>query len=97
MTNTLKAALLATAIVPAAAFAQLNVGDVLPTDEAALRGELEAQGYTVIEFEIEDGEIEVEVTRDGEEFEIELDPETGAVAEIEAEDDDEDDDDDDNG
>lgn len=96
MTNSFKAALLATALVPGFAFAQ-SFGDTLPVDEDALRAELQAQGYTIDEIETEDGEIEVTVTRDGTSYELELEGGSGTITEIEllsaGGDDDEDDDD----
>lgn len=88
------------ASVPVLAFAQLQLGDQVGTEEAVIRAWMEAQGVEVTEIEIEDGEIEVEYILDGAEYEAELDPATGAVIALEAEDDsgddseDEDDDDD---
>lgn len=53
--------------------------------------QLEAEGYTQIEVEVEDGEIEIEGVLNGMEREIRLDEATGTVLsdEIEAEDEDE--------
>ena len=68
------------------------VGDTVGTDVEEIRSKLEAEGYTVTEIEIEDGEIEVEYVVDGQEYEITMSGETGQVLEVELEDDDEDDD-----
>ncbi len=72
---------------PALAMANISVGDTVGTDEAEIRAVVEAQGYKVTEFEIEDGEIEVEVLLDGVETELVVDMTTGIVTEIELEDD----------
>jgi len=72
---------------PALAMANISVGDTVGTDEAEIRAVVEAQGYTVTEIEIEDGEIEVEVLLDGVETELVVDMTTGIVTEIELEDD----------
>ena len=92
MTSTSKSLLLAALLVPGAALAQIGVGDVLGTSEADVRAALEAQGYTVMEVEIEDGEIEVEAMVDGQEVEFEVAADTGAILEVELEDEDDDDD-----
>ncbi|MEP0518768.1 MAG: PepSY domain-containing protein [Hyphomicrobiales bacterium] len=76
---------------PAIAVTAPAVGDVLGTDEASIRSALEAQGYVVDEFEIEDGEIEVEVAMNDIEMEIEINAETGAIVEIETDDNEDDD------
>ncbi|OUS35889.1 hypothetical protein A9Q94_11235 [Rhodobacterales bacterium 56_14_T64] len=72
---------------PALAMANISVGDTVGTDAAEIRAVVEAQGYTVSEIEIEDGEIEVEVLLDGVETELVVDMTTGIVTEIELEDD----------
>ena len=77
--------------IPAMALAVVNVGDQLGTTESAVRAQLEADGYTVHEFEVEDGEMEVTATKDGQTFEIEMSA-SGQVLEIELEDEAEDDD-----
>ena len=94
MKNFSKPALLAALLIPGAALAQLNVGDMAGTSEGAILAALAAQGYEVLEIEIEDGEFEIEVSLDGNFFEIEVDMHSGIVTEIEAEDDDGEDDDD---
>ena len=68
---------------PALAFANISVGDTVGTDEAEIRTMVEAQGYTVQDIEIEDGEFEVEVLMDGVESELAIDMVTGMVTEIE--------------
>ena len=72
---------------PALAMASISVGDSIGTDEVEIRAMVEAQGYTVQEIEIEDGEIEVEVLLDGVETELVVDMTTGMVTEIERDDD----------
>ncbi len=79
-------------VAPALAFAVVNVGDTLGVSESEIRAQLEKDGYTVTEFEMEDGEIEVYATKDGQTFEFEL-SESGQVLEIELEDPTEDSDD----
>ncbi|MEL7091109.1 MAG: PepSY domain-containing protein [Pseudomonadota bacterium] len=88
-----KPALLAALIVPTAAFAGLELGQPLGTQEADIRAALTEMGYEVQEIEFEDDEIEAEVTLDGVAYEIELAVDTGKIIEIELEDDDDADDD----
>lgn len=78
--------------LPALALATVNVGDQLGTTEAAIRAELEKEGYTITEFEMEHGEIEIYVTKDGQAFEIEV-SDGGQILEIELEDEEDDKDD----
>ena len=92
MMNYSKSVLLAALLIPGVALAQINAGQELGTSQNAIQAELEARGYTVIEFEIEDDEIEVEASLDGQIFEFEISPTTGQVVEIELEGDDDDDD-----
>ena len=75
-------------LAPVAAIAAFAVGDTVGTDVEEIRSKLEAEGYTVTEIEIEDGEIEVEYVVDGQEYEITMSGETGQVLEVELEDDD---------
>ncbi len=89
-TPMISAALLAV-LIPAAAFANFSVGDTVSTEPAEIRSQLEAEGYTVLEIEVEDGEIEVEYEMDGQEFELTLAADTGQILEIEAEEDEDDD------
>ncbi|MFL4470327.1 PepSY domain-containing protein [Tateyamaria armeniaca] len=93
MTSTTKSAILATLLVPAAAFAGLDVGQMLGTTEDEIRTALTGMGYDVHDIELEDGEIEAEVTLDGVAFEIEVAIYTGLVTEIERDDDADDSDD----
>jgi hypothetical protein len=87
-------------LAPGAAFA-LSVGDTAGTTEADVLAFLEAQGYTIVEAETEDGIIEVDATLDGQAYSIEVDPASGQVIAIEFDDGDdavdEDDDDGDEG
>lgn len=71
----------------AAAIAAVTLGDQLGTSEEDIRAALTAKGYTVTEFETEDGELEAEVTLDGQEMEIVIDTTSGLVLEMELEDD----------
>ena len=90
-----KTTLLAALIFPGLALAQVNVGDAVGTSEMDIRSALEAKGYVIAEFEIEDDEIEVEATLDGVAYEIEVSPEDGTVLEVEMDDEDESDESDD--
>ena len=65
-----------------------------PVDD--LVAQLEAEGYTDIEVETEDGLIEIEALLNGMEREIELDAETGEILSDVTTPEDEDDDDDEN-
>lgn len=87
MTNA-KLALLAGLLVPGVALAQINAGDTMGVTDAEILSTLEAEGYQVIEIEMEDGEIEVEAVRDGQMFEIEIAADTGLILEIELDDED---------
>ncbi|WP_299624728.1 PepSY domain-containing protein [uncultured Tateyamaria sp.] len=87
MTYFTKPAILAALIVPAAAFAGLELGQPLGTTDADVRAALTGMGYEVQEIEIEDDEIEAEVTLDGVAYEIEVAMDTGLITEIEHEDD----------
>lgn len=78
-------------LIPVAAIAKISVGDNLGTDVEAIRASFEAEGYTVTEIEVEDGEIEVEYTADGQQYEVSIAAGTGLVTEIELEEDDDDD------
>lgn len=88
-----KIALLAALMAPAAAFAQINIGDDLGVSETAVQAALEAQGYTVTEIEFETDEIQAEVLLNGQALEIEISSETGLVVAVELEDHEDDDDD----
>jgi peptidase YpeB-like protein len=78
-----------------AAVAAVSVGDKLGTTEDDIRAALTGQGYTVEEFESEDGKLEAEVTMDGQEMEVVVDAQSGLVLELELEDGDKDEKDDD--
>ncbi|GMG84529.1 hypothetical protein LNKW23_37450 [Paralimibaculum aggregatum] len=56
-------------------------------DDGALRAQLEADGYRIVEYERERGRIEVRADRAGRRWELKIDPRDGRIAEIEAEDD----------
>ena len=83
------------ALLPIAAFANLAAGNTIGTTADEVTAALEAQGYEIIEVEVEDGEIEVEYMDNGQLFEVEVDATTGMIAELELEDEDDGDDDDD--
>jgi peptidase YpeB-like protein len=78
-----------------AAVAAVSVGDKLGTTEDDIRAALTGQGYTVEEFEVEDGKMEAEVTMDGQEMEVVVDAQSGLVLELELEDGEKDEKDDD--
>ena len=77
-------------LIPVGAYA-VSVGDQMGTDLEAIRASFEAEGYTVTEIELEDGEIEVEYLVDDQEYEVSIAADTGLVTEIELEDEDDDD------
>ncbi|MEP2704686.1 MAG: PepSY domain-containing protein [Roseibium sp.] len=79
-----------------AALAAVSVGDNLGTNEEDIRAALTAKGYTVEEFEAENGELEAEVILDGQEMEVVIDASSGIVLELEMDDEDDSDDDNDN-
>ncbi|MEL6450597.1 MAG: PepSY domain-containing protein [Pseudomonadota bacterium] len=87
MTSFTKSAVLTALLVPAAAFAGVDVGQTLGTTEDAVRTALTDLGYTVQEVKVEDGEIEAEVSLDGVALEIEVAMDSGAVVEIALDDD----------
>ena len=93
MSTMIKPALLAGLMIPATAFAGLELGQTIGTAEAEIEAALTGMGYTVEEVEIEDGEIEAEVTLDGVAYEIEMTADTGQIIAIELEDDADDNDD----
>ena len=86
--NNAKLAILAGLLVPGVALARINVGDTMGVTDAEILSTLEAEGYRVLEIEMEDGEIEVEAIRDGQMFEIEIAADTGLILEIELDDED---------
>ncbi len=93
MNTLIKPAILAGLLVPAAAFAGLELGQTLGTAEEDVRKALTDMGYTVEEIEFEEDEIEAEVTLDGVAYEVEVAADTGQIIAIELEDDEDGDDD----
>ncbi|WP_299686167.1 PepSY domain-containing protein [uncultured Tateyamaria sp.] len=93
MNTLIKPAILAGLLVPATAFAGLELGQPLGTTEEGIRAALTDMGYTVEEFEAEEGEIEVDVTLDGVAYEVEVAADTGHIIAMELEDDEDGDDD----
>lgn len=79
----------------AGAAAALTVGTPIGQDVDTVRAALEAEGYEVLEVELDGDEIEADVLRDGQAFEVEVSVTDGVVTEIELEDDEDDEDDDD--
>ena len=81
--NTLPAVLLAL-VLPGAAFALPQVGDVVGTNPEVVRAALEAAGCRVDEFEAEDGLVEAKCREvaSGKRWEIYIDPQTGAVRKL---------------
>jgi hypothetical protein len=81
-------ALLLALVLPGAAFALPQVGDVLGTDPAVVRPALEAAGCTVDEFEVEEGLVEAKCREvaSGKRWEIYIDPQTGVVRKLSADD-----------
>ncbi len=81
--------LLAAALGGATAFA-LEKGDVLGTDEAAVRQALEAQGFEVRKIEGEDDDggeaLEAYALKDGKRYEIYVDRQSGAVEKMKQDD-----------
>ena len=69
---------------PALAASDLNVGDVLGTDEAAITSALEEKGFTVMEVETEDDVLEAEAELDGVEYEFEVSMSDGTILEIDS-------------
>ena len=92
MTRNMITATVLAALIPVGAYANFAVGDTVGTDLEEIRAQFEAQGYNVMEIELDGDEIEVEYMVDGQEYEVEIDVATGMVLEVELEDDDDDDD-----
>ncbi len=82
----MKKILLATAIafLPALAFAEVKIGDIVGTNGDAAKLALETAGCPVEKFEAEDGKVEAvcKSAATGETMEIVIDPATGAVTDI---------------
>jgi len=92
MTKT--ALFLSAALVPGLAIAEVQSGTTLGNSIENIIANLEADGFTVMETETDDGVFEAEVMLNGILYEIEVDLDDGDVIEIELEDDDDDYDDD---
>ncbi len=95
MTDFGKATLLGALLIPGVAAAQISAGDVAGTTEADIVAFLTAQGYDVVETELEGDEFEAEATLDGVLMEIEVSLTSGLITEVEMEDDEDDYDDED--
>ncbi|MBK0398481.1 PepSY domain-containing protein [Limibaculum sp. M0105] len=52
-------------------------------DDADLRARLSAEGYEIVKYERERGEIEVKAMRDGRRWELEIDPRDGRTLKVE--------------
>ena len=74
----------ALALMPAIAFAEVKVGDMIGTNGDEAKAALEKAGCPVEKFEAEDGMVEAVCKRTdtGEMLEIVIDPATGAVSDI---------------
>jgi hypothetical protein len=74
----------ALALMPAIAFAEVKVGDMIGTNGDEAKAALEKAGCPVEKFEAEDGMVEAvcKMADTGEMLEIVIDPATGAVSDI---------------
>lgn len=74
----------ALSFLPAVAFAEVKVGDMVGTSGAEAKTALEAAGCPVEKFEAEDGKIEAvcKMADSGEMLEIVIDPKSGAILDI---------------
>lgn len=74
----------ALALMPALAFAEVKVGDMIGTNGDEAKAALEKAGCPVEKFEAEDGKVEAvcKMTLTGEMLEIVIDPKTGAVSDV---------------
>lgn len=70
-------------LAPANALAETAVGSTLGTTIGQIATALEADGYTVLEIEVEGDRIEAEVVSGNRKFEIEVDIATGKVVSVE--------------
>ena len=84
-TLTLSAALFA-CLSGAALAMELTPGTKLGTDAGAITAALTERGYTLREYERDDGYIEVKAIKDGRRWELKIDPKTGEVSRVEADD-----------
>ncbi len=66
--------------------AELAPGVKLGTDVQEISAALAVDGYKVLKYEREHGEIEVYAVKDGRRLELELDPQSGRIVRIEDED-----------
>ena len=64
----------------------LTPGTRLGTDAPKITAAHAERGYTVREYEHDDGYIEVKVMKDGRRWEVKVDPKTGEIIRVEAED-----------
>ena len=81
------AALALGTLLPVAAYAMPEVGDVVGTNPEDATVALAAAGCDVDEFEPEGGQIEAKCAdADGAHWEVYIDPQSGAVTKIKAED-----------
>jgi hypothetical protein len=81
MTRKMLSALALAVVLPGAAFALPQVGDVIGTSPDVARPALEAAGCPVDEFEAEDGLVEAKChdVASGKAWEIYINPQTGVV------------------
>lgn len=73
----------ALSLLPAVAFAEVKVGDMIGTKADEAKAALEKAGCTAQKFEAENGKVDAVCTgADGKKLEIVIDPATGKVADI---------------
>lgn len=70
-------------VAPAHAMSKITVGSTVGTTIGQIATALEADGYTVLEIEVEGDTIEADVILGNREFEIDVDVTTGKVLSIE--------------
>lgn len=75
-------------LMASAVIAYANTDTAIPEQATEIAQMLEAEGWTIVEVEIEDGEVEIEAEKDDMEREVVVSLETGAVLEDETEQDD---------
>ena len=80
------AAVVLAGLTGAALAMDLTPGTRLGTDAPKITAALAERGYTVREYEHDDGYIEVKVLKDGRRWEVKVDPKTGEIIRVEAED-----------
>ena len=75
-------------LMASAAIAYTNTGIVIPAQASEIAKQLEAEGWSIVEVEVEDGEVEIEAEKGDMEREVVVSLDTGEVLEDETEQDD---------